>query len=107
MAIPRPDGSILVEWSAVAGADEYRVYRNTGIEPFVQVHDTTGLSFLDTNTTAGVTYQYIVTAVDEGVESGGCTEVVATAVPFFGGLAGGAAGLVGSLGVFAWMRRRK
>jgi hypothetical protein len=94
-----PDG-IALSWDAVENATGYVVYRNG-----VWLANATGTSYLDADVEAGVTYSYRVTAIVGGVESEGCESVEATAVPFFGPIAGGLA-LAGLVGAFVVMRRK-
>lgn len=98
--------TITLTWSAVAAADAYAVYRASGGEDFDLLDVTTATSFVDDDVDVGVTYEYYVTAIIDGVESENCAFVQATAIPFFPSLAVGALALVGSLGAFVALRRR-
>lgn len=106
-AVPQADGSIHVAWNSVAGAESYRVYRATGDGDFVFLAETTETTYHDMTTAVGQTYRYMVTAFDGLLESEDCPAVTATAIPYFGGLVTGALALGGSIGAFAWMRRRR
>lgn len=97
-ATAESDGDVRLEWDAVENATQYRVYRAVGegeLEDYAWVPgDTT--AFTDTDTVAGETYTYIVTAAFGSHESEICEEVTVTAIPLFpsalvGALAGAAA----------------
>ena len=56
---------IRVEWTAVAGAASYRVYRAPdGSGSYARIGDTTSASYLDTSAVEENTYTYRVTALD-------------------------------------------
>lgn len=105
-ALPQDDGSIVIDWLEVEGAEEYRVYRATGGGDFILLASTENTTHTDTTAAVGVTYSYVVTAFDGVFESEDCQAVVTTAVPFFGGVVGIALALVGAVGAAAWARRR-
>lgn len=105
-ATAQEDGSILVDWDAVENATAYRIYRASGEEDLQFHATTTDTEFLDTNTTVGTTYRYMVTAVVDGQESDDCPVVEATAIPFFPGMIAGALAVLGAVGAFAYARRR-
>ena len=101
------DTTITVAWTAVADADSYNVYRAVGAGEFDLLATTAALSIVDTDTTVGETYTYVVRAVVDGVESEGpCGENEVTAIPFFPTEAGFAMAGLGSLGIYALVRRR-
>ena len=61
---------ITIRWNEVAKADAYHVYRKTKTESaYTKLGRTEETSYQDAVTTAG-TYQYVVTAEYDGVESG-------------------------------------
>lgn len=107
------DNRIRVTWSAAPSAARYRVYRARGGcgEPFLRIADIpAATSFVDTAASAGVTYGYRVSSVDEtGCESerslcasastaGACLEA-----PLFDGLTTAASSGSASCGVaLAW-----
>lgn len=69
-------GAIELSWSAVPGADGYRILRATGSEGnYVQVGETTSLTFIDTEFDAGVTYRYVVRSFNVRGESFNSTSV--------------------------------
>jgi hypothetical protein len=78
------DEAVYLTWSSVAGASGYKVYRSTtsGVytDPPIDVGDT--LEYEDTTVSNGTTYYYVVTAYQDGCESGYSNEVHAT--PPFG-----------------------
>jgi lysyl endopeptidase len=95
------DNRIDVSWSAVPGAERYRVFRGTGACPgsgFTQVAEVTGTSYNDTTVSGGTTYSYRIAAFDDGEscqsQQGTCTSAVATGAcalaPGFGGIASAA-----------------
>ncbi|WP_327402521.1 PA14 domain-containing protein [Streptomyces sp. NBC_01288] len=58
-------GGIPVEWTAVAGAMSYRVYRAPdGSSSYTRIGDTAKASYLDTSAVEESTYTYRVTALD-------------------------------------------
>ena len=58
-------GGIPVEWTAVAGAASYRVYRAPdGSSSYARIGDTAKASYLDTSAVEESTYTYRVTALD-------------------------------------------
>lgn len=97
---------VVLNWTAVANATGYLVYRATGEADFELVGSVTGTTFLDEDVEGGVTYEYYVTAVIGNLESEDCDIVTVTTIPFFPGMAVGALALVGGVGAF-WMLRRK
>jgi len=94
------ENTIRLDWSSVAQADYYRIYRSAGGCPggtFTLLEDTSGTGdthYLDTPVNAGTTYSYKVTAVNsEGCESetySPCADATAwgdcTSPPTFAGL---------------------
>jgi fibronectin type 3 domain-containing protein len=62
--------SITVNWSTVAGATGYKVYRSaSSSSSYSNVGDVTTVSFTDTELTASTTYYYKVTAYNSAGES--------------------------------------
>lgn len=106
VAIPQDNGSIRLTWSAVAGAEEYHVYRATGSGALMHLATVKTTTYTDATTAVGQAYSYMVTADDGVLESRGCSAVIATAVPFFGGALLTAIAAVGALGAFVVLRRR-
>lgn len=109
-ATAESDGDVRLDWDAVEGATEYRVYRAvegddleflaTVLAPLTTFTDDTG--------EVGVTYTYAVTAVVAGSESDideDCT-VTATPIPFFPSALVGAVAVLGGAAVYGRMRRR-
>lgn len=84
-AVPNGSNRIDVSWSAVAGAERYRVSRANGACPggtYVQIAEVTGTSYSDLTVSGGSTYSYRVSAFDdtEACESakGSCSSAAAT-----------------------------
>ena len=71
------DGSPLLKWDAVTGANQYFVYRATEDGVFVQIATVKGGQFLDERTTNGTTYYYMVVAVGADNQKGAASTVVA------------------------------
>ena len=67
-------GQPVVEWSKVSGAAQYEVYRSTtgAAGSYRIVRRTSGLSFTDTTAVAGVTYYYVVRAINGNVKGSFC-----------------------------------
>lgn len=106
-ATANKDESITLRWTAAAGADGYRVYRDSGagMVRIAQTNASTTM-YTDTTTVAGQTYTYMVTSVAGDAESKDCGKVEVTAVPFFGSGLLSALALVGAVGALVVMRRR-
>jgi len=102
----RSDTTILLTWDAATDADSYNVYRAVGAGPFVLLGNTTGTSFVDSDTVVGVTYRYTVTTVIGDEESEDCDEVEATAIPFFTSPWAAAIATLGATGAWVALRRR-
>ena len=96
-ATPTANNQITLNWSPLAGATSYRVYRATGSCPqsnYTQI--ATGVmatTYVDNSVSGGLTYAYVVTAVDgNGIETtfSNCDDALATGVcfapPAFSGL---------------------
>lgn len=74
-------GSVALSWFSSAGdVTHFTVYRSmTSGSGYTSLGNTTGLNFVDTNTTAGQTYYYTVTATNMfGLESAMSNEVAVT-----------------------------
>lgn len=66
-AMASAPNEVTVNWSPVAGADSYRVFRATGGCPgsgYVQIGETAGASYVDSTVSGNSTYSYRVTAWD-------------------------------------------
>lgn len=65
-----------LSWAAVPGATSYRIQKtwSTVPSPFLNVATTSGTSYTDTDVTAGVTYHYVVQAVN----ASSCESVITT-----------------------------
>lgn len=100
------DATITLTWTGVANASAYVVYRAVDGEDFDQVGDTDATTFVDADVEVGVTYEYYVTAVIGNNESVACEIVEASAIPFFPTLVVGAVAVAGSVGAYAWLRRK-
>jgi len=58
-----------VGWTAVAGAERYRVFRGTGACPgsgLTQIAEVTGTTYMDTTVSGGTIYSYRIAAFDDG-----------------------------------------
>lgn len=109
VATAQPDGSILLTFNDVPDdIDQTNIYRFGGGETLQQIGSVgpDATSFLDTNTTVGETYTYVLTAETEGEETGACDRASATAIPVFPSLAAGALAMMGAVGAYAGLRRR-
>ncbi|MEA3190971.1 MAG: hypothetical protein QOD77_1553 [Thermoplasmata archaeon] len=103
---PRVD----LQWTAVAIADSYNVYRAEGDSDEMELIGTTDAStqaFTDTDVEAGLVYRYAVTMVEGGRERSPCNAVEVTTIPSFPTAFGllAAAGL--GVGAYAVMRRKR
>ena len=87
-----------VGWTAVAGAERYRVFRGTGACPgsgFTQIAEVTGTTYVDTTVSGGTLYSYRIAAFDDGEAclstQGTCASATAAGVcslaPSFAGAA--------------------
>ena len=101
------NATVTLTWSPAAGAEAYVVYRATNDTDFDAIGVTDELTFVDDSVVLHVTYEYYVTAVIGNVESENCEIVEATAIPFFPSWGVGALAVLGSVGAFAMLRRRK
>jgi autotransporter-associated beta strand protein len=75
------DTQVTLSWSAVSGAATYNIKRalvNGG--PYTTIQSQAGTSYNNTGLTNGVTYYYVVSAVNGGGESANSTQ--ASATPF-------------------------
>lgn len=98
-----PDANEL-DWEPVTNATSYRIYRfeDANLTDFVEVDET---HYTDTNVTKGTSYLYAITGVTpEGESPPAVCEV--TAVPFFPTPLVMVLALVGSVGIYAYWRRR-
>ena len=72
-------GSVVLSWSPIAGATSYQVKRALSSGgPFASVGSTVSASLTDTGLTNGVTYFYVVTAVNAAGASGESVQASAT-----------------------------
>lgn len=107
-AVANADGSITLEWTDVGdAADEYNIYRAAEGGDLVFLASTSNTTFTDETTAVGVTYEYGISIVKDGRESEICARAEATAIPFFGTPLLTALALLGSVGAFVTMRRRR
>jgi fibronectin type 3 domain-containing protein len=73
---------VVLSWTASPGATSYNVYRSTTIGAgYTTIASPTSATYTDTSGTAGTTYYYVVTAVNNGGESGTSSQVDATPEP--------------------------
>ena len=76
-------GQVTLTWSSVSGATNYNVKRSTDIGSitngsFTTIASTTATTYTDTNVSGGVTYYYVVSALNAGGESANSAAVSAT-----------------------------
>lgn len=76
------DAQVTLSWTAVDGATSYNVKRSTTAGETYQniATNVIGTSYVDTNVTNGITYYYVVTAVNADIESEYFNEAFATPV---------------------------
>src|SRR5262249_23280173 len=71
---------IVLGWQESSGAKSYRVKRSTtSAGPYGTITELTQASYTDTNVQRGVTYYYVVTAVNEAGESASSNQAKASA----------------------------
>ncbi|MDQ7087179.1 MAG: trypsin-like peptidase domain-containing protein [Acidobacteriota bacterium] len=102
------DNQVLLDWSTVADAALYHVYRNdtTCADPMTEVGTSTTPSFLDENVAGHVTYNYKVTAAsdcDAESDFSNCATVTPTGVcsepPRFAGIGSADSAREGACGI--------
>lgn len=77
-----PGPNFFLAWQLASGAMSYRLKRSTASGGgYATLANTTALSYTDTNLSAGITYYYIVTAVNSVGESTNSMQATATAIP--------------------------
>ncbi|MEK3913485.1 hypothetical protein [Paenibacillus sp. FSL H7-0331] len=76
------DTQVYLSWSAVTGATGYNIKRSTTAGgPYTTVASNVyGSPYTDATVTTGTTYYYVVTAVNDGGESGNSNEASATPI---------------------------
>jgi len=74
------DAQVALSWSAVAGADGYRLWRADDYSGFALVYEGAATSFDDAPLTNGEPYYYVVTAYDSVGESADSPQANATPV---------------------------
>jgi fibronectin type 3 domain-containing protein len=75
------NAQVSLNWTASAGATSYHVKRGTtGGGPYTQIVAPTATTFTDTGLTNGVTYYYVVSALNTAGESANSAQVSATPV---------------------------
>ena len=73
------DGQVQLAWSASGGATSYKVKRSTTSGgPYTTIATPTATNYLDTSVTNGMTYFYVVSAVNSAGESANSAQVSAT-----------------------------
>ncbi len=87
------DAQIILNWSAVAGATSYNVKRGPNGGPFTNVATGAIATFTDNAVTSGVTYYYVVAAVNA---SGEGSNSAATSATLLNKLTGAIIGTAGS-----------
>ncbi len=73
------NGKVSLTWNASTGATSYRIFRSKGGEGFRPVAETSTPSYVDPDLLNGITYEYLVVAINEGGESSESN--IVTAVP--------------------------
>ena len=73
---------VALNWTAVAGASGYKVFRSSNLFSFAEIDATGTTSYVDDNATAGAAYLYMVRATDGSGESGNSNSDLATTVMF-------------------------
>lgn len=103
-AVTNGDNRVDISWTAVAGAERYRVFRAAGTCPgsgAEQIAEVTGTSYSDTTVSGGSVYAYTVAAYDDAEacqsQQSSCSSVTATglcalAPTFSGVVSAGSAG---------------
>jgi sugar lactone lactonase YvrE len=72
-------GQVTLTWSPVASATNYNVKRSTsGGGPYTTIAATSSTTYTDTNVLGGVTYYYVVSALNAGGESPNSSESAVT-----------------------------
>ncbi len=109
-AVPAPtglsatveSGSIVLNWTASAGADSYDIYRGTssGAEAGSPIATSTTTTYTDSSVSPGPTYYYTVAAVTANGTSGASNE--ASASLGLGALANGTYTITNSTGTLVW-----
>ena len=82
-----PYAGVILTWTASAKTDFYNVYRSlTSGAGYTKIGTTGDVTFSDNNVTAGVTYYYVVTAVNSSGESpySNQASIAPTVSPFIG-----------------------
>ncbi|MCG1026399.1 fibronectin type III domain-containing protein [Dehalobacter sp.] len=82
------NAQVTLTWTAVTGSTSYNIKRaTTAGGPYTQIGTSTTNSYTDSTVTNGITYYYVVTAVNSGGESANSNEASATPVEVFTGRA--------------------
>jgi beta-galactosidase len=77
----RDDGQVILNWNFVAGATSYNIKRAlTGAGPFTVITNVSTTGCTDAGVTNGMTYYYVVSAVNDSLESSNSAPVSATPV---------------------------
>ena len=71
-------GQVVLSWTAVNAATNYNVKRSTSSGSEITIASTPTTSYTDTNVVSGVTYYYVVSAVNTGGEGPNSAEVSVT-----------------------------
>ena len=81
LTVTAGNAQVTLSWTAADYATSYNVKRSTASGgPYTTVGNVTTMSYVNTGLTNGVTYYYVVTALNAGGESGNSGQVVATPV---------------------------
>jgi fibronectin type 3 domain-containing protein len=78
LAATTGNGWVNLSWKANSGATSYNVKRSTDAGPFITIANTSGNSFADSTVANGMTYNYVVSALNNAGESSNSLSVVAT-----------------------------
>jgi hypothetical protein len=98
--------SILVNWTAVTGADNYTLYRSENGSAFEEIATTNDTDYRDDNVTVDETYTYRATATIEGTETDYCDQATVTAIPDLGTVFAGSMAALTGIAAYATYRRR-
>ena len=68
-SLDNDNGGVTVKWSALSGADSYKIYRKTGGSGWKLIAQVSAVSYTDKEVKSGSTYTYTVKAVKKSISS--------------------------------------